>query len=42
MRLVHLTESAEERRDIVPLNVVAERMSENLLSCDSVVMVQLE
>jgi hypothetical protein len=41
MRLVHFAEATEQRADIVPLNIVIQRVAENLLQCEAVVVVQL-
>jgi hypothetical protein len=42
VRFVHLAESSEKRADVVPLDVVTQRMTEESLSGQAVVMVQLD
>jgi hypothetical protein len=42
MRLVHLAETREQRTDVVPLNVVTQWVTEQLLGGEAMVMVQLD
>jgi hypothetical protein len=42
MRFIDLAETREERTDVVPLNVVTQRVTEKPLGGNSVVMIQLE
>jgi hypothetical protein len=42
MRLVHLAKAPEQRADVVPLDVVTERMAKEFLGSEAMVMVQLD
>ena len=42
MRLMNLTEAAQQRTNVVPLNIVIQRVSKDFLKCQAVVVVQLE
>jgi len=39
---MHLTKALKQHTDVVPLDVVIQRVSEDLLDSDSVVVIQLD